>query len=230
MGTQSLEIHDAIHQFLFRVWVTTHDRGLKDALVLYARLQLKLARGATDGSALLEQLLDIIGKELDHINTSTTSLPWDDKRGTLTNSQSSLLELAAFVFCRACLIPCKAPVTDKRTRRENAVVYLHEQIIKGKWSWNSAFCFLVHNYSSRVKHEYLIYWFEGLSTNFERIMNAATMEHAYDDLLWTLRSLQGLSSVLLSPIYGVDCSGKVEFTNNQVCCSFFPLGVLKMRV
>ncbi|KAF5817319.1 putative non-specific serine/threonine protein kinase [Helianthus annuus] len=220
MGTQSLEIHDAIHQFLFRVWVTTHDRGLKDALVLYARLQLKLARGATDGSALLEQLLDIIGKELDHINTSTTSLPWndtnrDDKRGTLTNSQSSLLELAAFVFCRACLIPCKAPVTDKRTRRENAVVYLHEQIIKGKWSWNSAFCFLVHDYSSRVKHEYLIYWFEGLSTNFERIMNTATMEHAYDDLLWTLRSLQGLSSVLLSPIYGVDCSGKVEFTNNQ---------------
>ncbi|KAI3807033.1 hypothetical protein L1987_22953 [Smallanthus sonchifolius] len=221
MGSQSLEMHDAVHQFLFRVWVTTHDRGLKDALVLYARLQLKLARGATDGSVLLvEQLLDIIGKELDQINTSTTSLPWndttrDDKRGTLTNSQSSLLELAAVVFCRACLIPCKAPVTDKRSRRENAVVYLHEQIIKGKWSWNAAFCFLVHSYSSRVKHDHLIYWFEGLSTNFERIMNAATMEHAYDDLLWTLRSLQGLSSVLLSPIYGVDCSGKVEFTNNQ---------------
>ena len=29
MGGQSLEIHDAVHQFLFRVWVTTHDRGLK---------------------------------------------------------------------------------------------------------------------------------------------------------------------------------------------------------
>lgn len=76
MGSRSLEIHDAVHQFLFRVWVTTHDRGLKDALVLYARLQLKLARGTTDGSVLLEQLLDIIGKELDQISTSTTSLPW----------------------------------------------------------------------------------------------------------------------------------------------------------
>ncbi|XP_076932541.1 serine/threonine-protein kinase ATM-like isoform X2 [Bidens hawaiensis] len=221
MGSQSLEIHDAVHQFLFCVWVTTHDRGLKDALVLYARLQLKLARGATDGSVLLEQLLDIIGKELDQINTSTTSLPWndttrDDKRGTLTNSQSSLLELAAAVFCRACLFSCKAAGADKRSRRENAVVYLHEQIIKGKWSWNAAFCFLVHNYSSRVKHDHLLYWFEGLSTNFERIMNAATMEHAYDNLLWTLRSLQGLSSVLLSPVYGVDCSGKVASTNNQL--------------
>ncbi|KAK9073522.1 hypothetical protein SSX86_007846 [Deinandra increscens subsp. villosa] len=220
MGSQSLEIHNAVHQFLFRVWATTHDRGLKDALVLYARLQLKLARGATDGGALLEQLLDIIGKELDQINTSPTSLPWndttrDDKRGTLTHSQSSLLELAAVVFCRACLIPCKAPITDKRSRRESAVVYLHEQIIKGKWSWNATFCFLVHSYSSRLKHDHLIFWFEGLSTNFERIMNAATTGHAYDDLLWTLRSLQGLSSVLLSPVH-VDCSGKVDFTNNQL--------------
>ncbi|KAI3684521.1 hypothetical protein L6452_33745 [Arctium lappa] len=221
MGCRSLEIHDAVHQFLFRVWVTTHDRGLKDALVLYARLQLKLVRGATDGSILLEQLLDIIGKELDQISTSTMSLPWndtnrDDKRGTLTNSQSSLLELAAIVFCRACLISRKAPVADKRARREHAVVYLNEQIIKGKWSWNAAFCFLVRNYSSRVKHDHFIYWFEGLSTNFERIMNAATMGHAYDDLLWTLRSLQGLSSVLLCPIYGVECSEKAEFINNQL--------------
>ncbi|KAI3512910.1 hypothetical protein L1887_20232 [Cichorium endivia] len=221
MGSRSLEIHDAVHQFLFRVWVTTHDRGLKDALVLYARLQLKLARGATDGSVLLEQLLDIVGKELDQISTSTTNLPWndttrDDKRGTLTNSQSSLMELAAIVFCRACLISCKAPVSDKRARRENTVVYLNEQIIKGKWSWNAAFCFLIRNYSSRVKHDHFVYWFEGLSTNFERIMNTATMEHAYDGLLWTLRSLQGLSSVLLRPIYGVECSAKVEFTNNQL--------------
>ncbi|XP_023765032.1 serine/threonine-protein kinase ATM isoform X1 [Lactuca sativa] len=221
MGSRSLEIHDAVHQFLFRVWVTTHDRGLKDALVLYARLQLKLARGTTDGSVLLEQLLDIIGKELDQISTSTTSLPWndttrDDKRGTLTNSQSSLMDLAAIVFCRACLVSFKAPVADKRAKRENTVVYLNEQIIKGKWSWNAAFCFLIRNYSSRIKHEHFIYWFEGLSTNFERIMNKATMEHAYDGLLWTLRSLQGLSSVLLRPIYGVECSAKVGFTNNQL--------------
>ncbi|XP_024973398.1 serine/threonine-protein kinase ATM isoform X4 [Cynara cardunculus var. scolymus] len=221
MGSRSLEIHDAVHQFLFRVWVTTHDRRLKDALVLYGRLQLKLVRGATDGSILLEQLLDIIGKELDQISTSATSLPWndtnrDDKRGTLTSSQSSLLELAAIVFCRACLISCKAPVAEKRARREHAVVYLNEQIIKGKWSWNAAFCFLVRNYSSRIKHDHFIYWFEGLSTNFERMMNAATMEHAYDDLLWTLRSLQGLSSVLLCSIYGVECSEKAELVNNQL--------------
>ena len=48
----------------------------QDALVLYGKLQLKLVRGATDGSVLLEQLMDIVGKELDQISTSTTSLPW----------------------------------------------------------------------------------------------------------------------------------------------------------
>ncbi|KVH98208.1 Armadillo-type fold [Cynara cardunculus var. scolymus] len=234
MGSRSLEIHDAVHQFLFRVWVTTHDRRLKDALVLYGRLQLKLVRGATDGSILLEQLLDIIGKELDQISTSATSLPWndtnrDDKRGTLTSSQSSLLELAAIVFCRACLISCKAPVAEKRARREHAVVYLNEQIIKGKWSWNAAFCFLVRNYSSRIKHDHFIYWFEGLSTNFERMMNAATMEHAYDDLLWTLRSLQGLSSVLLCSIYGVECSEKAELVNNQ-CISLPAICIIEAKV
>ncbi|XP_071734165.1 serine/threonine-protein kinase ATM [Rutidosis leptorrhynchoides] len=221
MGSRSLEIHDAVHQFLFRVWATTHDRGLKDALVLYARLQLKLVRGATDGSVLLEQLLDIVAKELDQVSTSTASLPWsdttrDDKRGNLTNSQSSLLELAAIVFCRGCLISCKARVADKRARREHIVVYLKEQIIKGKWSWNAAFCFLVRNYTSRIKRDHFIYWFEGLSTNFERIMNAAIMEHTYDGLLWTLRSLQGLSSVLLCPTNGTNIAAKVEFNNNQL--------------
>ncbi|KAK3035324.1 hypothetical protein RJ639_034032, partial [Escallonia herrerae] len=59
LGCQSLEIHDAVQQFVFRCWITTHDRGLKDALVLYAKLQLKLTRGAADGRALLEQLLDV---------------------------------------------------------------------------------------------------------------------------------------------------------------------------
>ena len=37
MGGQSLEINDAVHQFLFYVLVTTHDRGLKVVhFILYA--------------------------------------------------------------------------------------------------------------------------------------------------------------------------------------------------
>ena len=49
---------------------------LQDALILYAKLQLNLTRGATDGSALVEQLLDVVGKELDQNNISSTNVTW----------------------------------------------------------------------------------------------------------------------------------------------------------
>ncbi|XP_062082135.1 uncharacterized protein LOC133788610 isoform X2 [Humulus lupulus] len=44
-----------------------------------------------------------------------------------------------------------------------------------------------------------IYWFKGIIASFERITNDASMGHSYDGLLWTLRSLQELSFVLLLP-------------------------------
>lgn len=45
----------------------------QDSLILYARLQLNLTRGAADESLLLEQLMDVLGKELDQTHTSSTS-------------------------------------------------------------------------------------------------------------------------------------------------------------
>ncbi|KAM7475527.1 hypothetical protein LguiB_022770 [Lonicera macranthoides] len=149
LGCQSLEIHDAAQQFVFRCWIMTHDRGLKDALVLYARLQLNLTRGAADGNAILEQLLDVIGKELDQFNVSSANSTWsdtarDDKCGTLTRSQCHLVELAALVFCRtlmfgvlgqACVNTSRAPSAEKRSRREHAASHLKERLMKGKWLW-----------------------------------------------------------------------------------------------
>ncbi|MCD7457866.1 hypothetical protein HAX54_036447 [Datura stramonium] len=81
------------------------DRGLKDPLFLYARLQLYLTRDLADGSSLVEQFQDVLGKELDQMSSCTINLPWkstsrDDKCGSLTSSQCGLMELAALVFCR----------------------------------------------------------------------------------------------------------------------------------
>lgn len=39
------------------------------------KLQLSLTRGVVDGTALLEQLLDVISKELDQMSTSTANVP-----------------------------------------------------------------------------------------------------------------------------------------------------------
>lgn len=172
MGSEALEIHDAIQHFVFRFWITTHDRSLKDALVLYARLQLNLTRGAADGGDLLEQLLEVLSKELDHMSTSSTALIWtdtarDEKGGALTSSQHNVLELSALVFCRACGSMSKAQSAEKRARREHASDQIKDGLMKGKWSWHAAFCYLIHNYASRIRKALIACWFESISYSFE---------------------------------------------------------------
>lgn len=46
----------------------------QDALNFYARLQLNLTRGVDDGSSLVEQLLDVVYKELDQSNLPGSSV------------------------------------------------------------------------------------------------------------------------------------------------------------
>ncbi|KAJ4974544.1 hypothetical protein NE237_007718 [Protea cynaroides] len=201
LGCQSKEIHSAVQEFLLHSWLTTHDRGLKDALILYAKLQLKLIRTAADGSHLVDQLLDVVCKELDQSNVVNASLPWndaakDDKFVNLTSSQCSLMELAAFVLYWACVNMIRQPSSEKRARREHAAACLKEGLMRRKWLWNCAFCFLIRTYHFRISKDLLIYWFEGICESFERILNEGNTDHAYNGVLWVLRSLQELSFVL----------------------------------
>ncbi|KAE8124229.1 hypothetical protein FH972_019134 [Carpinus fangiana] len=225
LGCQSLEIHNAVRQFVFRCWLTTHDRALKDALILYAKLQLNLTRGGADGSSLVEQLLDVVCKDLDQSNISSTGVPWsdatkDDKFGTLSSSQCGLVELAAVVFFRACVDTAKAPSTQKRVKREHASAHLKEALMKGKWLWSAALCCLTRNYHTRISKDLLVYWFKGLCSSFEGILNDANTGHAYDGLLWTLRSLQELSSVLLLPDSKGEIASRSSSTLNEYDCSW----------
>ncbi|KAL3529546.1 hypothetical protein ACH5RR_008868 [Cinchona calisaya] len=220
LDCQNLEIHKAVQHFVFRCWVTTHDRSLKDALVLYARLQLNLTRGAGDGILLLEQLVEVLCKELDQMTTSSNNLPWndttrDERYGTLTSSQKKFLELSALVFWRACTSTSKPASAEKRARREHVVVQIKDGLMNGKWPWHAAFCFLIRNYSSRIRKDLIIYWFESICASFDRIINDATVEHTYDCLLWTLRSLQRVSSLLLFPASRVDLLPKSSFSVNE---------------
>ncbi|PRQ24322.1 putative non-specific serine/threonine protein kinase [Rosa chinensis] len=204
LGRQSLEIHNAVHQFVFRCLLTTHDQTFKDCLIFYAMLQLNMTRGATDGSFLVQHLLDIVYKELDQSSVSNTIVPRTDaakyeKFGTLSSSHCALVELAAAVLYRACINLTKAPSTEKRVKREHVAAHLREALMKGKWLWYASFCCLTRKYSTRIGKDLFMYWFEGICTSFQRILNEANVGHAYDGLLWTLRSLQELSSVLLLP-------------------------------
>ncbi|KAI3914770.1 hypothetical protein MKW98_002006 [Papaver atlanticum] len=227
LDSEPMEIHSAVQEFVFRCWLTTHDRALKDALVLYATLQLKLIRTAADGGHLVEQLLDIVGKDLDQSNIVSSAVLWgdtcrDDKPGMLTNLRCGLLELAASLFYRACVNIgiSKASNSEKRPRREDAATRLRQGLMKGKWLWKGAFCFLVQNYNSRIPKDFLIYWFEGICESFERIMNDGNEEHSYDGLLWVLRSLQELCSIRLLPIARADAAHSSSPPQNELGASW----------
>jgi ataxia telangiectasia mutated family protein len=48
---------------------------LQDSLMVYARTQLNLIRGADDRQLLVEHLLDVIYKDLDQGSMSSSSMP-----------------------------------------------------------------------------------------------------------------------------------------------------------
>ncbi|XP_045816356.1 serine/threonine-protein kinase ATM isoform X4 [Trifolium pratense] len=220
LGFQLLEIHNAMQEFMFQCWLTTHDRVLKDSLMVYARTQLNLIRGADDRQLLVEHLLDVIYKDLDQGSVSSTTMPrvdgnTDDKLGTLSSSQCGLVELAAVLFYRACLNTTRASLSEKRVKREPAAVVLREALMKGKWLWNAAFCYLTRNFHTRICKDLFLYWFEGIWMSFDRILNSANVDRAYDGLLWTLRSLQELSSALLLPNSMMKISSMPPSTLNE---------------
>ncbi|XP_034214644.1 serine/threonine-protein kinase ATM isoform X13 [Prunus dulcis] len=235
LDCESLEIHNAVQQFVFRCWLTTHDRSLKDVLILYARLQLNITRGATDGSILVHQLLDIVYKELDQSYISNANVPRtdatkDDKFGTLSSSHCGLVELAAAVLYRACTNMTKAPSTEKRVKREHAAAHLREALMKGKWLWNASFCFLTHKYHTRISKDIFIYWFEGICTSFQRSLQELSSVLLSDPKLKKPSSSSGLNEessvlneqlVLLLPaaVYSL-CAGSAPFAQ---CCKELPL-------
>nr|XP_029123739.1 serine/threonine-protein kinase ATM isoform X3 [Elaeis guineensis] len=219
LGYQAMEIHSAVQQFMFRHWLTTHDRGLKNSFVLYARVQLKLSRTMSERSPLMEQLLDVIIKELDQSTNTGTGFLWsdmsrDDKVGTLGGTQQGLMELAATVFYQACKKTTKTSYQEKRLKMEHPASRIKDGIMKGLWLWNGAFSFLIHNYGIRVDKSLLIYWFEAMRESLRRILDSSSALHSYDSLLWLLRALQELFYVLpLCPLKKPShCS---SFTSNE---------------
>ncbi|KFK34114.1 hypothetical protein AALP_AA5G103600 [Arabis alpina] len=219
IGSLSLDIHNAVQQFVFRCWLTTHDKNLKEILASYGRLQLNLTRGSSESSSLVEQLLDVVTRELDH-GSSSSSASWgdstkDDKFGTLSSYQNSLVELASHVLYRAVGNTTRPSLSEKRARRQHIASRLVEALTEGKWLWCAAFGCLVRTYGTRINNDLLIYWFDAICTNFQRLLEDASMRRSYDGLLWTLRSLQGLASGLLLPDTTMDIS-KSSVSSNEL--------------
>ncbi|XP_020270626.1 serine/threonine-protein kinase ATM [Asparagus officinalis] len=204
LGCQAFEIHSSIQEFMMRCWLTTHDRGLKNSFIIYARIQLKLNRSLPEGSLLIEQFLDVVAKELDQGSVAGTCTLWndtsrDEKVGSFGSTQKGLMELAAAVFYQACTNGSKKLLNEKRLKMEDATVRLKDALMKGSWLWNGAFSFLIRNYGNCMNKSLLIDWFEVACQSLQRILNNSVTSNSYEALLWLLRALQELSPILVLP-------------------------------
>uniref|UniRef100_A0A7N0V2B4 Uncharacterized protein n=1 Tax=Kalanchoe fedtschenkoi TaxID=63787 RepID=A0A7N0V2B4_KALFE len=202
LGSQSFDIHDSLQHLVFRCWLTTSEQPSKDILINYARLQLNLSKDSDD-NRLMEQIMDVVMKDLDQSIPSNVCIPRKVPRNelfeSLNNSQHYLVDLAALVLYKACVGSYRTYSSNKRMKKDSAATQMKERLSEGKWLWNAVLCCLARKYGNRISTELFIYWFEGICENFERILNTASMEHAYDGLLWTLGSLQELVPILLPP-------------------------------
>ncbi|URE12214.1 FATC domain [Musa troglodytarum] len=229
LGNQAMEIHFAVQDIMFRCWFTSHDQGLKGSLINFARIQLKLIRYLSEGTQIIEQLLDVIVKELDQgINVGSEVL-WndisrEDKLGTLGSIQQHLMELAA----TACKINSKSTCNVKRLKMEHAAVRLKDGLIKGSWIWNGAFAFFIHHYGVRLDKALLIYWFEGAGESLRRILSGSGTLHSHDALLWLLRALQEFSAVFQFYLHE-EPSNSTSFTSNEIDAALTLLGNMIKR-
>ncbi|KAL6499004.1 hypothetical protein OROHE_026305 [Orobanche hederae] len=105
LSLQGGNVWKSMQHFVFHVWTTTHDRGFKDVLYFYASLQLNLSRGTINVIHLVDQVLDMVRKDLDQASSSSMGLLWgdvakDEKFGSLRGPYCKLVEIAALGFYR----------------------------------------------------------------------------------------------------------------------------------
>ncbi|KAL9265361.1 Serine/threonine-protein kinase ATM-like protein [Drosera capensis] len=101
-------------------------------------------------------------------------------------------------------------------QRDVVVAYLSERLIAGNWLWHAVFCSLSRNCHKRMGKDLFVHWFNGISSNLEGILSEANKEHAYDGLLWTLRSLEELSSPMVLPGLSSSTLSKSSSTSNKI--------------
>uniref|UniRef100_A0ACD5TS08 Uncharacterized protein n=1 Tax=Avena sativa TaxID=4498 RepID=A0ACD5TS08_AVESA len=168
LGDKSVEIHNAVQDFVLHLWLTTRDPQLKSLFITYAKIQLKLARAISE---VLEKLFDVIIKELDQYGSTGTGSLWcdasrDAKAVSLRCFQEELMDLSATVFYL--VLPLSGTV-----------------------------CFLVHKYGYRVDKSSLTSWFVASCKCLKSALSNAKAIRFQDSLLWLIRALKEFSAVLI---------------------------------
>ncbi|GBG59953.1 hypothetical protein CBR_g286 [Chara braunii] len=139
LGDGVASIHASFRDFMVRAWLTTHDRKLKEGLVLYGRLQARL-RGVVllKDEGAIEELLDLVEKELDLSGASALG-------GSSYRSEDGELGTAS-----------------KRRKKESLFLRMKEKLLAGKGPWVGAVCSLLRKHGVDIPMHLLVSWIQVL--------------------------------------------------------------------
>uniref|UniRef100_J3KVN7 Serine/threonine-protein kinase ATM n=1 Tax=Oryza brachyantha TaxID=4533 RepID=J3KVN7_ORYBR len=167
--------------------------------ITYAKVQLKLARAIPE---ILEKLLDVIIKELDHHFNTGSSLVWceaprDEKAGSLRCFQEELMDLSATVLYQACKCTPRTSNNEKKLKTEHVMTIIMDSLLKGSLVWSGSIYYLIHKYGYRVDKSLLISWFEATCKGLKSVLSNTNALRFQDSLLWLIRVLKEFSALLV---------------------------------
>uniref|UniRef100_A0A0D9UVU7 Serine/threonine-protein kinase ATM n=1 Tax=Leersia perrieri TaxID=77586 RepID=A0A0D9UVU7_9ORYZ len=199
LGCKSVDIHNAIQDFMFHSWPVTHDKALKSLFITYAKVQLKLARAIPK---ILEKLLDVIVKELDQNFNTGAGLVWceaprDEKSVSLRCFQEELIDLSATVLYLVYKCTPRTSNREKRLKTEHVMTIVMDSLPKGSLVWTGSICYLINKYGYRVDKTMLISWFEATCKGLKSVLSNANAVRFQDSLLWIIRVLKEFSALLM---------------------------------
>ncbi|BAS69975.1 Os01g0106700 [Oryza sativa Japonica Group] len=185
LGCKSVDIHNAVQDFMFHSWPVTHDRALKSLFITYAKVQLELARAIPE---ILEKLLDVIIKELDQNFNTGAGLVWceaprDEKAGSLRCFQEELMDLSATALYLAYKCTPRTSHNKKKLKTEHVMTAIMDSLLRGSLVWSGSICCLIHKYGYRVDKSLLINWFKATCKGLKRVLkefSALLMSSARD--------------------------------------------------
>ncbi|KAF2947934.1 serine/threonine-protein kinase ATM isoform X2 [Oryza sativa Japonica Group] len=200
LGCKSVDIHNAVQDFMFHSWPVTHDRALKSLFITYAKVQLELARAIPE---ILEKLLDVIIKELDQNFNTGAGLVWceaprDEKAGSLRCFQEELMDLSATALYLAYKCTPRTSHNKKKLKTEHVMTAIMDSLLRGSLVWSGSICCLIHKYGYRVDKSLLINWFKATCKGLKSVLSNANALRFQDSLLWLIRVLKEFSALLMS--------------------------------
>uniref|UniRef100_A0A0E0FF18 Serine/threonine-protein kinase ATM n=1 Tax=Oryza nivara TaxID=4536 RepID=A0A0E0FF18_ORYNI len=228
LGCKSVDIHNAVQDFMFHSWPVTHDRALKSLFITYAKVQLELARAIPE---ILEKLLDVIIKELDQNFNTGAGLVWceaprDEKAGSLRCFQEELMDLSATALYLAYKCTPRTSHNKKKLKTEHVMTAIMDSLLRGSLVWSGSICCLIHKYGYRVDKSLLINWFKATCKGLKSVLSNANALRFQDSLLWLIRVLKEFSALLMSSARDAP---PFWLTNDEVDSVLRLLGEMIMR-